>query len=146
MGPESITLLHEVGRGFSPVACSCPRPVVTRARVCTKGKSRGNYQRKSNSGDRPEPRSSGKLGVRMQVEPRSTKEARSLQISLLVLQLDTWATVIRWRFLSCPTHHTTGWRRKEGERHWFSHLCDLPLVHQEHASGKQAPPSIYETA
>lgn len=82
----------------------------------------------------------------MQVEPRSTKEARSLQISLLVLQLDTWATVIRWRFLSCPTHHTTGWRRKEGERHWFSHLCDLPLVHQEHPSGKQALPSIYETA
>lgn len=66
------------------------------------------------------------------------KEARSLQISLVVLQPDTQATVFQWHFLSCPTHHTTGWYRKEDEKHWFSHLCALPLVHQVLASGKQA--------
>lgn len=43
----------------------------------------------------------------MQVKPRSMKEARGLQISLVVLQLDTQATVFQWHFLSCPARPTT---------------------------------------
>ena len=53
--------------GFSPTSCSCPRPVVTRARVCTWGKSKakvkvgGGIMTGRNSEDSPEPRRRGKL-------------------------------------------------------------------------------------